>query len=391
MIDEVGNSQRTGYTAGKIYHFSRHEPEAFNRTTTLFLVHNYINWYLTGGENNGVRVMEPGDTSGIALWHPQKRKWSQKILNQISPDLETKLPPILPSDQSIGNISPELVAEFGFHLDCKIDAGCGDNMYGAVGTGNVRPGIVTVSLGTSGTAYSYMEKAFIDPEGEIAAFCDSSGHFLPLLCVSNLANGYNAILKQYNLNHDQFNEIVKQVPAGCNGRLIIPWFGGERTPDVPSAAPMYFGFNLIDFNKSYLCRAVLEGHILNLYDGFRRMPVKPEQIRLTGGLAQSEVWCQTIADIFETEVVPVEGEGAALGAALHAAWVHQKERGQYIPLQQVVQPFISLRQDMKKTPDPENAARYRIVKKLFNSLSKSIRGQKADDNIFELRNQLINT
>ena len=71
MIAEVGNTQRTGYTASKIFHFARNEPEAFEKTTTLFLVHNYINWYLTGGKNNGVRVMESGDTSGMALWHPQ--------------------------------------------------------------------------------------------------------------------------------------------------------------------------------------------------------------------------------------------------------------------------------------------------------------------------------
>ena len=62
MINEVGNTQRTGYTASKIYHFFRHEPEAFNKTATVFLVHNYINWYLTGGKNGGVRVMEPGDS-----------------------------------------------------------------------------------------------------------------------------------------------------------------------------------------------------------------------------------------------------------------------------------------------------------------------------------------
>ena len=68
MIREVGNSQRTGYTAAKIFHMARHEPDAFQKTTTVFLVHNFINWYLTGGVDGGIRVMEPGDTSGMALW-----------------------------------------------------------------------------------------------------------------------------------------------------------------------------------------------------------------------------------------------------------------------------------------------------------------------------------
>ncbi|MBC8183227.1 hypothetical protein H8E88_19150 [candidate division KSB1 bacterium] len=389
MIAEVGNTQRTGYTASKIYHFARHEPEAFDKTTTLFLVHNFINWYLTGGKNNGVRVMESGDTSGMALWHPQKKCWSEKIVQKISPDLMAKLPPVLPSDKSIGNISQQLVERFGFDPQCRIDAGCGDNMFGAVGTGNVTPGIVTISLGTSGTACSFMEKAFIDPEGEIASFCDSTGNYLPLLCVSNLANGYNTLLNQFDLSHLEFNEIVKKVIPGCAGRLIIPWFSGERTPDLPHAAPFYFGFQLGDFNKSYLCRAVLEGHILNLYNGFQRMPITTKEIRLTGGLSKSEVWRQTIADIFETEVVPVEGEGAALGAALHAAWVYQKENHKNIPLNQIVHPFISLLESKRSYPIAENAACYRVLKKLFNCLSKKIRGIGSKDNPFELRKKLV--
>ena len=389
MIAEVGNTQRTGYTASKIYHFARHEPDAFQKTRTLFLVHNFVNWYLTGGKDNGVRVMEPGDTSGMALWHPEKKIWSNKIINKISPDLKKKLPPVLPSDQSIGNISKKLAERFGFNPQCRIDAGCGDNMYGAVGTGNVSPGIVTISLGTSGTAYSFLEKAFFDPDGEIASFCDSTGNFLPLLCVSNLANGYNTLLKQYDLSHLQFDEIAKRVNPGCNGRLIIPWFGGERTPDLPLAAPFYFGFNPGDFKKSYMCRAILEGHVLNLYSGFQKMPVQAEEIRLTGGLSQSEVWRQTIADIFETEVVPVQGEGAALGAALHAAWVFQKENGNKIPLKQIVQPFMSLLENKRQYPLPENVARYRIIKKMFDALSKLVRGKKSNENPFELRKALI--
>jgi len=389
MINEVGNSQRTGYTASKIYHFARHEPQAFNKTATVFLVHNFINWYLTGGKNGGVRVMEPGDTSGMALWHPGKRTWSEKLVKFISPQLAEKLPPVLPSDKFIGTIGKELVELFGFHERCRIDAGSGDNMYGAVGTGNVVAGIITVSLGTSGTAYSYLDQPFIDPEGEIAAFCDSTGHFLPLLCVSNLANGYNALLKKFNISHLEFNEIVKKVEPGCHGRLVIPWFTGERTPDLPLAAPCYFGFQIDDFNKSCLCRAVLEGHILNLHHGFKKLPVKAKEIRLTGGLSQSEVWCQTIADIFETDVVPVAGEGAALGAALHAYWVYEKENREEVSLEKIVRPFVNLVEKKRKTPRLEYQKQYRILTKLFDTLSKTLRGKKAEHNPFKLRHELI--
>jgi len=385
MIKEVGNSQRTGYTAAKIFHMARHEPEAFVNTSTCFLVHNFVNWYLTGSKNGGVRVMEPGDTSGMALWNPKNGRWSEKVMNAISPDLQSKIPLLKPSDQSIGLIGRELAEKYGFDPACIIDAGTGDNMYGAVGTGNVVPGIVTVSLGTSGTAYTYLEEPYIDPTGEIAAFCDSTNNYLPLLCVSNLANGYNAVLEQYNMSHAEFVQVVKDVPVGNEGRLLIPWYMGERTPDVPQASPVYFGFGLDDFTKAKLSRAVLEGHVLNLYDGFRKMPVEPTEIRLTGGLAQSEAWVQTIADVFEAEAVPVEGEGAALGAALHAAWVYLKENGQDVTLKQVVEPFVILDENRRRKPVPENVAVINKQKAVFHALSERVRGVSMQDDPFVLR------
>ncbi|MBN1999143.1 hypothetical protein JW935_16405 [candidate division KSB1 bacterium] len=389
MIREVGNSQRTGYTAAKIFHMARHEPDAFTRTTTCFLVHNFINWFLTGGKDGGVRVMEPGDTSGMALWHPGTGEWSKRVMNAISPELAAKIPPLKPSDATIGTIGAALAANYGLDPRCRIDAGSGDNMYGAVGTGNVVPGIVTVSLGTSGTAYTYLEEPYIDPSGEIAAFCDSTGNYLPLLCVSNLANGYNAILTEFKISHKDFIKIVKDVPPGNEGRVLIPWYMGERTPDVPQGSPVYFGFGIDDFSREKLCRAVLEGHVLNLYAGFRKMPVKAREIRLTGGLTQSDAWCQTIADIFEAEAVPVEGEGAALGAALHAAWVYQKENGGGKSLEQVVSPFVVLNETMRKKPIPQNMSVYREQKQVFIALSERIRGVQTAADPFALRAEMV--
>ena len=389
MIQEIGNTQRTGYTASKIFHMVRHEYEIYAGTTTFFLVHNYMNWYLTGAKDGGVRVMEPGDTSGMALWNPATGQWSKKVIDAIDTGLQDKLPPVMPSDKSIGTISHHLVDRYGFSPECTIDAGSGDNMYGAVGTGNISPGIVTISLGTSGTAYAFMEDPFVDPSGEIAAFCDSTGHYLPLLCVSNLANGYNALLEKYSLSHEQFIDIFQQTKAGNGGRILIPWFTGERTPDLPQASPLFFGFGLNDFTREILCRAVLEGHVLNLYDGFTRLPVTPKEIRLTGGLSQSEVWCQTIADVFETEVLPVTGEGAALGAAIHAAWIWHKEAEISHTLHEFVETYVPLDETLSKKPLHKNAAIYHTQKHLFSAISRRIRGLDGE-NPFNLRSTFPN-
>jgi xylulokinase len=388
MIEEVGNSQRTGYTAAKILHMRRHEPQAYARARTLFLVHNYVNWYLTGGPRGGVAIMEPGDTSGMALWHPVTGRWSRKVIDAIDPALSEKLPQVAPPDRTIGTIAPALATRFGLPPDCRVDAGSGDNMYGAVGTGNFEAGIVTVSLGTSGTAYTCTSEPFIDPLGEVAAFRDSTGCHLPLLCVSNMANGYDALLEQFGLSHAEFDQLVQETPAGNRGRVLVPWYVGERTPDLPHAAPLYFGFDLSDFGPETLSRAVLEGHVLNLYEGFIRIPVVPREIRLTGGLSKAPSWCQAVADIFEVETVPVEGEGAALGAALHAAWVWQREAGLGRTLAEIAGPFVVLDEARRSRPAPHRQLVYRQLTRLYRALSRRARGLEGEDP-FEVRQGLL--
>lgn len=268
MIKEIGNTQRTGYTAPKIFHMVRHELENYSKTSTIFLVHNYINWVLTGGPESAIAAMEPGDVSGSALWDPVRRDWSKKVIDAIDPNLFAKLPPVKENRELLGPIGKEFVTKYGFSKDCMIASGSGDNMMGAIGTGNFKEGVVTVSLGTSGTAYTFMKKPYVDPDGEIASFCDATGNYLPLLCISNLANGYELFLQTYKISHEEFNKIIKETPPGNNGKILCPWYEGERTPDLPEAAPVYFGFTPKDFNKTILARAILEGHIMNLYEGF---------------------------------------------------------------------------------------------------------------------------
>jgi xylulokinase len=375
------------WAAGKILSFKKEDPKGFQQTHTCFLVHNYVNWFLTGEKDGGVRVMEPGDTSGMALWNPETGAFSTKACNAISGDLIHKLPEVKPADEFIGPVSKSLAQKYGFPKNCMIDAGAGDNMYGAVGTGNVREGIVTVSLGTSGTACTIFKKPYCDPEGEIASYCDAFGNYMALLCVSNLANGYNKILKMHNLSHSDFSEIIGKTGCGNQGLVLIPWYTGERTPDMPDGAPLYFGFDLDDFSKEKLCRAVLEGHIMNLYEGFLKLPMQPDIIYLTGGIAQSAVWRQTIADIFKCTVMPVKGEGAALGAAIHAAYVDNKDSVQ--DLYAFVKQFIEYDEGNRTSPVKENVKIYEDFKQVYLALSKRIRGIVSKTDPFKKRKDLV--
>ncbi|MFQ5751234.1 MAG: hypothetical protein ACE5HI_04490, partial [bacterium] len=92
--------------------------------------------------------------------------------------------------------------------------------------------------------------------------------------------------------------------------------------------------------------------------------------------------------IFEAETVPVEGEGAALGAALHAAWVWLNENGTKTSIEEVVRPFIVFDEQRRRKPLSEHIPIYRIQKRIFSSLSSRIQGQEGE-NPFELRAELI--
>src|SRR5208337_1695805 len=118
-----------------------------------------------------------------------------------------------------------------------------------------------------------------------------------------------------------------------------------------------------------------------------RMGVVPTEIRLTGGLSKSDSWCRTIADVFNAEVVPVKGEGAALGAALHAAWVWLNESRTKTKLEDLCNSFVVLEDKRRARPIPANVKVYDVQKQLFHALSARVRGLKGDDP-FALRSKL---
>jgi xylulokinase len=205
-----------------------------------------------------------------------------------------------------------------------VSAGGGDNMMAAIGTGNVRAGVVTVSLGTSGTVFAFSSDPLIDGHGEVAAFCDSTGGWLPLVCTMNVTLVTEQFRRLFGCSREEFERAASAAPSGAGGLALTPYFVGERTPDLPLATGSLEGLTLQTLTRPYLARAAIEGVTRGLAYGLSRLSrlgVAPREIRLTGGGARSALWRQILADMFRLPVVKVaEDECAALGAALQAAW-----------------------------------------------------------------------
>src|SRR5687767_9155349 len=199
-VREIGNAVLPGFTASKILWLKKNEPKNFARLATILLPHDYLNFWLTGE-----KVMEYGDASGTALLDVRKRKWSRPVLEAIDEELEAKLPPLISSDKPAGKLQAATAKALGLDTNVIVSAGGGDNMMGAIGTGNTRPGVITASFGTSGTIYACAGKPVVDPKGEIAAFCDSTNQWLPLLCTMNVTVATEMVRNDFGLDHEKFN------------------------------------------------------------------------------------------------------------------------------------------------------------------------------------------
>jgi xylulokinase len=372
-IRALGNAVLPGFTASKILWLKNHEPKNYERLATVLLPHDYLNFWLTGD-----KVMEYGDASGTALLDVRKRKWAGPVLEAIDPGLAAKLPPLIRSDQPAGKLQPSTAKLLDLNPGILVSAGGGDNMMGAIGTGNTRAGVITASFGTSGTIYACAEKPVIDPEGEIAAFCDSTNRWLPLLCTMNVTVATEMVRDDFGWSHEKFAAEAARVPAGSNGLLLLPYFEGERTPNVPDGTGVWFGVNKKTFEAGHFARAAMEGVTLGMNYGLRRLAelgVKPAQIRATGGGAKSKVWRQLMADIFDTEVVTVKvGEGAAYGAALQALWCWRLQEGEKVSISDITDQFVGLNAEENAQPDSRNAEIYRELQAIQDEMSVSLRG-----------------
>jgi len=383
-IKALGNAVLPGFTASKILWLKKHEPKNFAKLATVLLPHDYLNFWLTGQ-----RVMEFGDASGTALLDVRKRKWSAAALAAIDSDLADKLPKLVSSDQPAGNLQPATAHALGLNPGVLVSAGGGDNMMGAIGTGNTRPGIVTASFGTSGTIYACADKPAVDPEGEIAAFCDSTNRWLPLLCTMNVTVATEMMRLDFGYSHEQFESKAGQVPPGAGGLLLLPYLEGERTPNVPDGTGVMIGINGKTFRASNYCRAAMEGVTLGMNYGLRRLAelgVKAKQIRATGGGAKSKLWRQIMADVFDAEVVTLKvGEGAAYGAALQALWCWRLQQGEKVRIEDLTEQFVTLNTTETATPNTKAVATYRELQALQDDLSQSLRGVFAKHREFVLK------
>ncbi|HRF60372.1 MAG TPA: xylulokinase [Fimbriimonadaceae bacterium] len=304
----TGNPPLTGFQLPKILWLRRHEPESFARVRHVLLPKDFVRERLTG-----VLATDVADASGVGALDLGSRQWSREILDAVGVP-SSHLPPIFESDE-VTAWTPE---------GRPVVAGAGDQAAAAIGTGVVEPGIVTISLGTSGVVAAAIPEPRPDPTGAVHVFGHANRAYFAMGVMLS-CGGAVAWLRDTlypNEGYGVADAEAAATPAGCAGLTFLPYLTGERCPHLdPDARAAWVGMTLAH-GRGHLARAVLEGATFGLrdcYDRLLALGAQTQAIRVNGGGARSSLWRQILADVLQHPIQTLEvDEGPAFGAALLA-------------------------------------------------------------------------
>ena len=323
LIAISGNPALTGFQAPKILWLRNHEPEHYARVRRVLLPKDYIRLLLTG-----LAATDASDAAGTLLLDLRARDWSAELLAALAIPRDW-LPAVAEGPAVTGGLLPAIARELGLPAGLPVIAGGGDNAAAAVGTGIVRPGVISSSIGTSGVLFAHSAAIALDPQGRLHSFCHAVPGQYHLMAVTLAAGGafqwLRATLRAISaadLSYADLTGLAAQAPPGAEGLLFLPYLSGERTPHLDPLARGAFVGLTTRHTAAHMARAVMEGVTYSLRDGLeimRGLGIDLSEVRAIGGGARSALWRQMQADIFGAEVATLAAEeGPAYGAALLA-------------------------------------------------------------------------
>jgi xylulokinase len=321
LIEITGNDALTGFTAPKILWVQQNEPEVWKNTRHILLPKDYLRYRLTGE-----LATDRSDGSGTLLFDLRRRDWSAEMLAALEIPLEY-LPQTYEGTDIVSFLAPEVASQLNLPAGIPLVGGAGDQAASAVGSGAVREGVVSLSLGTSGVIFAATDAPVFEPDGRLHAFCHAVPGMWHLMGVTLSAGGSLRWLRDTVSATAGFEELVApagDITPGSEGLLFLPYLTGERTPHADPLARGAFVGLTVRHTLSHMTRAVLEGVAFGVRDSLELIESaglgEIKQVRITGGGASNPIWRQILADVLGVELVTLRyNQGSAYGAALLAA------------------------------------------------------------------------
>jgi len=340
----TGSVPVASFTATKLRWLRDAEPENAARVAAVALPHDWLTWRLLGhgpsassplGPDLDALVTDRSDASGTSYWSPGDEAYDLELFERAlgragrvaagrgagsdSGGSAVVLPRVLGPSEAAGTT----VAHGPVPEGIVVGAGAGDNAGAALGL-DAGVGDLVVSIGTSGTAFAVTDSPTADGSGTVAGFADAAGGFLPLVATLNAARVLSSIGALLAVDHDELARLALAAEPGAGGVSLVPYFEGERTPDLPDATATISGLTLASTTRENLARAAVEGMLSALADGaaaVRDQGVEVRRVLLIGGAALNPAVQAVAAQVLDVPVtVPAPGEYVADGAARQAAW-----------------------------------------------------------------------
>jgi xylulokinase len=323
---EVGTRLVASVTIAKLAYIKRTAPDDIAKAAAVGLPHDWLNFRL-----NGSLAGDRGDASGSGWWSPAQGRNRRDLLSLAIGEEDAQrltVPEIRGPDEEAGKLTQQAAAELGLTPGIQVGPGTGDNMAAALGVG-AAPGELVISLGTSGTAFAVSDLPTADQTGEVCGFADATGRFLPLACMLNCTRVVDSVAALLGIDRARALDLAADVEPGASGLILLPYFGGERTPNLPDAKGSIAGITSDNLRPELLIRAAVDGVAAGLaycVEALNRVGVTAPKVVLVGGGAANRAWQQAIADATGLPVTVREGhEHAARGAAIQAAAIVRRE------------------------------------------------------------------
>ncbi|WP_062467200.1 xylulokinase [Demequina maris] len=347
LADRTGLVPVASFTSTKLRWLRDAEPENAARVAAVALPHDWLTWRLRGygpaassplGPVLSELTTDRSDVSGTGYWNPATGEYDRDLL-VAALGHDAVVPRVLGPGESAGTVHG---------LDCVVGPGAGDNAAAGLGLG-ATVGDVVVSLGTSGTVFAVTEQGFRDATGIVAGFASASGEHLPLVCTLNASRVLDAFARVLGVGYDELGALAMEAEPGAGGLTLVPYFEGERTPNLPDATATLSGMTLANTTRANMARAAIEGMLAAQAVGMEAIlsaGVVAKRALLVGGSAQNPAVQAIAAQVFDVPVeVPEPGEYVAAGAAVQAAWALTGSRPEW-PLAVVAAPAKDTRPEI---------------------------------------------
>jgi len=365
------------WPATKILWLKRNKNEIFKKAHKFLLLEDYFIFKLTGKY-----VAESSLLSSTLYWNIKTKKWWREMLDYLGVS-EERLPEIRESGEIVDYILPEVAKELGVDKGMMITTGALDQAAGAIGVGNVKPGIFSENTGAALAICATVNSPFLDPQNKMPCHY----HGIPDLYMAHTFTSGGMVLKWFRdrfcqaeieisnlLEKDSYkllDEEVINIPPGCNGLVMLPHLEGAMAPEANSKAKgVFFGFTL-HHSKPHFIRSTMEAItciVRRNIDVLENLGMKFEEVICSGGGAKSPIWNQMKADILNKKIITTtnDQDAACLGAAIIAG----KAIGLYKNVKDASEKVIKIQNEY--LPNPENRVIYDNLYKKYIMLYESL-------------------